>query len=182
MMTEPQITIRRFAGDEGDALYEAARESFAEISPWMSWLDDSYTREMARDWVQSRGSAWSNNESYDFAITDEDNRFLGVVGLNALDFISKRANLGYWVRTSSAGRGIVTLASRQLIDLAFSDEPPFEARLHRLEILVAVPNAKSHRVAQKLNAVREGVLRARLWPDGRPQDAVMYSVLKTDAR
>ena len=181
-MSTPSISIRRYRNNDVDALYEAARESIAEVSPWMTWLDESYTREMTAEWVTSRAKSWADSVSYDFVIEDESQRLLGTIGLNAIDLPTKRANFGYWVRTSAAGRGVATAAGRQLIDLTFGNDCPFPAQLHRLEILVAVDNQKSHRVAQKLGGVREGLLRDRLWPDGGPQDVVIYSVLKTDKR
>ena len=181
-MSSQSITIRRYRDDDVEALYEAARESVAEISPWMAWLDYDYTRDMAEKWVGSRDDAWRDGISYDYVVQDDTGRLLGTVGLNAIDLLSKRANLGYWIRTSAAGQGAATAAGRQLIDLAFSESCPIPAHLHRLEILVAVGNTKSHRVAQKLGGVREAVLRDRLWPSGEPQDAVIYSVLRTDPR
>lgn len=176
-MSIPSINIRRYRLDDVDALYEAAQESIAEISPWMSWLNDDYTREMAQQWVDARDAAWENDQSYDFVVVDAAGTFLGTVGLNAIDLPAKKANFGYWIRTSAAGRGIATQAGRLLCEFAFR-----ETVLHRLEIVVAVENQRSHRVAQKLGAVREGILRERLWPAGLPQDAVIYSVLKTDSR
>ena len=175
-------SIRRIEADDVDALFEAAAESVSEISPWMSWLNDEYTRAMADEWVTSREDAWSRRECFDFAIADENQRFLGVVGLNGIDLPSRRANFGYWVRTSAAGQGIATAAGRLLIDCVFAHDTPLPITLHRLEVVVAVGNQRSHRVARKLGAVREGVARARLWPNGSPQDAVIYSILASDAR
>ena len=177
-----QVSIRRYRPDDIDALYEAAHESVSEIAPWMSWLDDDYTYEMAEQWVLSRGKAWERGECYDFAIEDENQRYLGAVGLNAIDAPTRRANFGYWVRTSAAGHGVATAAGTQLIALVFDESTPIPTQLHRLEIVVAQGNAGSHRVAQKLGGIREGLARARLWPCGEPQDAVIYSVLRSDQR
>ena len=182
IMKPDSITIRPYLPSDAAAVYEAARESFAEVSPWMAWLNDDYTPEMAEAWTHTREDDWNKGIAHSFLIEDAAGQFLGAVGLNGIDLPSRRANFGYWVRTSAAGQGVATRASRLLIDMTFSESPPFPARLHRLEILVAVGNVRSHRVAQKLGAVREAVLRDRLWPDGQPQDAVMYSLLKSDPR
>ena len=52
--------------------------------------------------------------------------------------------------------------------------------LIRLEIVVAEDNHASLRVAEKVGAVREGVLRQRLRIQDTFQDSVMFSILKAD--
>jgi len=98
--------------------------------------------------------------------------FLGGCGLNYLDRFNRRANLGYWVRASETGRGVATRAVRLLIDWAAR-----ETDLDRLEIVVALDNNASLRVAEKAGAVREGVLRHRLWIHGVAHDAAVFSIL-----
>ena len=48
--------------------------------------------------------------------------------------------------------------------------------LVRLEIVVAVGNVASHRVAEHAGAVREGTLRRRLILHGRLSDATMFAL------
>jgi RimJ/RimL family protein N-acetyltransferase len=55
-----------------------------------------------------------------------------------------------------------------------------ELGLQRIEILAAIPNIASQRVAEKAGAVREGVLRKRLLIRGVSQDAVMFSLVAED--
>jgi RimJ/RimL family protein N-acetyltransferase len=62
---------------------------------------------------------------------------------------------------------------RQLADFAFRTTD-----LVRLEIVCAVGNERSQRVAERAGAVREGVLRRRLVLHGEAVDAVMYSLVR----
>ena len=55
-----------------------------------------------------------------------------------------------------------------------------ELGLYRIEIVAAVDNIASQRVAEKAGAVREGVLRNRLLVRGESQDAVLFSLLPGD--
>jgi RimJ/RimL family protein N-acetyltransferase len=55
-----------------------------------------------------------------------------------------------------------------------------ELGLHRLEILAAISNVASQRVAEKIGAVREGILRKRLLIRGESHDAVMFSLVEED--
>jgi hypothetical protein len=51
---------------------------------------------------------------------------------------------------------------------------------NRIEIVVATDNHKSQKVAEKVGAVREGVLRRRLMVRQNIYDAVMFSLVPTD--
>ena len=79
------------------------------------------------------------------------------------------------MRTSAAGRGVATAAAQLLIPFGFDT-----LGLQRIEIVAAVDNLGSQRVAQKLGAVREGVLRHSLFLNGSPRDAILYSILPSD--
>ncbi|MFM7121402.1 MAG: GNAT family N-acetyltransferase, partial [Gammaproteobacteria bacterium] len=100
------------------------------------------------------------------------NRLVGACGLNAVDMTNLRANLGYWIASSESGRGLVTRAVRQLIHWSFA-----ETALERLEIIAAVGNVRSQRVAERVGAAREGVLARRVWvrpePDTEPSRCVL---------
>ncbi|PYS40243.1 MAG: N-acetyltransferase, partial [Acidobacteria bacterium] len=113
---------------------------------------------------------------YSFGIFDKDSgRFLGGVGLNFFNRVHQMANLGYWVRTSAVGRGVATRATRLVARLGFA-----QLGLQRIEIIAAVDNLASQRVAEKAGAVREGLARKRLLVRGEPQDAFVFSLLPED--
>jgi RimJ/RimL family protein N-acetyltransferase len=101
--------------------------------------------------------------------------FLGGVGVNFINRIHQFGNLGYWVRTSATGKGVASRSSRLVARFALE-----ELGLNRIEIVAAVSNIASQRVAEKMGAVREAVLRNRLLMRGVPQDAVMFSLVHED--
>ena len=110
---------------------------------------------------------------YTFAVVgNRDGRFLGTCGINQIDRMHLRANLGYWVRSTATGRGIATEATRLLARFGFET-----LRLERIEIVVNVGNLASGRVAEKAGALREGVARRRLRTNGESHDAVVYSLI-----
>ena len=55
-----------------------------------------------------------------------------------------------------------------------------ELDLRRIEIVVTLANDASLRVAEKVGARREGVLRRRLMAHGESYDAVMFSLISED--
>ena len=152
-----------------------ARESMAEVSPWMPWCHPEYSEEEAAAWIQTTIQGHQTGSMYDFAIVDESGGYAGSCGINQISLVTGVANLGYWVRSSATGRGVAPAAVLQLIPWAFQNTP-----LHRLEIVVAVGNLRSQRVAEKVGAHRDAVLKKRVLVDGRPADAVLYSILRPD--
>jgi ribosomal-protein-serine acetyltransferase len=175
-MTPIKIGIRRYQLDDASGLYEAARESIADIYPWMKWCHPDYSIEDSRSWVPLTVADWEAGVAYDFVVYDCDTgRFLGAVGINQINRVHDFANLGYWIRSSAAGRGLAPQAVRLCARFGFE-----ELKLQRIEIVAAVGNARSQRVAEKAAATREGVLRHRLNIDGTWHDAVMFSVLPGD--
>jgi ribosomal-protein-serine acetyltransferase len=170
------IELRRFRPDDVGLLYEAACESIAEVYPFMEWCHPGYSLDEAFAWVHSREAAWQAKTGLEFVIVERGSqRFLGGVGLNQLNHLHRFANLGYWVRTSAAGRGVATAATRACARFGLD-----ELGLNRIEILVALGNRASQRVAERAGATREGVLRQRMLLHGRPADAVLYSLVDED--
>jgi ribosomal-protein-serine acetyltransferase len=175
-LIEGPLLIRSYREGDASALYEAVRESISEVSPWLPWCHQNYSIEESRGFIGSRELASQGEEWYSFGIFETDGgRFLGGVGLNFINRVHQMANLGYWVRTSAAGRGIATAATRMAARFGFE-----QLGLQRVEIVVAVGNVSSQRVAEKAGARREGVLRKRLLIRGASLDAVLFSLVPED--
>jgi len=154
-------------------LWEAARESVGEVFQWLSWCHAQYSMAEAVEWIRSRAPLAAEGREYTFAIVGTDGRFLGACGLTQINRIHRFGNLGYWVRTSATRHGVATEAVRQVAEFAFGNTD-----LVRLEIVCAVRNDPSQRVAERAGAVREGVLRQRILLHGQPVDGVMYSLVR----
>jgi ribosomal-protein-serine acetyltransferase len=167
------ITIRPYRADDAPLILEAVAESFREIEPFMPWASSRYSLADAESWVTSRHHAFADGTEFDFVVVTSAGRFLGACGLNQIDPVNRRANLGYWVRSSATSRGVASEAVRMLVRWAFQNTD-----LIRLEIVVSNENAASLRVAEKSGAHREGILRNRLLLHGRPHEAVMFSLVR----
>ena len=174
-MSLPVCSLREYEPADAPALWEAARESMAEVSRWLPWCHPAYSMAESTEWIGSRESMAAEGQEYTFAIVGADGRFLGGCGLNQINRLQRFANLGYWVRTSATRKGVATEAVRQAAAFAFE-----RTDLVRLEIVCAVGNEASQRVAERAGAVREGVLRNRLLLHGRAVDAVMFSLVRPE--
>jgi ribosomal-protein-serine acetyltransferase len=172
----PNLVLRPARADDLGPYWEAVTESVAELSQWMAWCHEGYSREEARVWLDTCARAWSRAEAFDFLVTDRTTgALLGACALNQLDPVNRRANLGYWVRTSACGRGVATEAAALVVHYGLG-----ELGFGRVEILAAVANRASQRVAEKLGARREGVARNRFCFRGAYVDAVVFSLVPAD--
>jgi RimJ/RimL family protein N-acetyltransferase len=140
----------------------------------MPWCRSDFSDAEASSWIRQKLADWRARREFNFAIVGDGRRFLGTCSLNQFHGYYPFANIGYWVRTSATGRGVATAAVRQIVDFAKR-----ETELLRLEVVVAVGNAASARVAEKVGAHLEGRLRSRLVLHGVPHDADLYSIVLT---
>ena len=169
-LTDGKILLRPAEMKDAKEMFSAVQESMAEISAWIPW---NYSLGESKNWIKTCKKGWKDGTIYDFAITDaRDGTILGDCGLNDIRKSDKTANLDYWVRTGHTNQGIGTAAALLLADFGFK-----ELKLNRIEILVAVDNLASQRVAAKVGAVMEGILRNRLLLHGKIHDAVMFSLI-----
>ncbi len=170
------LLIRTFRAEDVEALYEAVIESIKEISPWMPWCHENYSMEESANYVLSREEAWRKEEDYSFAICDaETGLFFGVTSLNQFNRFYQFCSLGYWVRTSAAGRGVASRSARRVAQFGLQ-----ELELQRIQIVMDVENVASRRAAEKSGAKYEGILRKRLLVHKQPRDAFMYSLVAED--
>jgi RimJ/RimL family protein N-acetyltransferase len=175
-MESPDIVLRPYTLDDAVDLYDAAREALSEGEQWMPWCHPGYSLEEARSQLATQISAFQQESAFEFAITSADGHYLGSCGLNRIDGTNRRANLGYWVRTSVRGKGVATSAVQLLRDWGFQ-----HTDLVCLELAIPVGNTASYRVAEKAGATYEGTLRSRLLIRGVPHDTAIFSFLRPGA-
>jgi ribosomal-protein-serine acetyltransferase len=161
--------------DHAESLWEAVEASLPELRPWMAWaIDDSF--EQNRDFLKMCESMWRSGDGWTFTIF-VDGAAAGTLGLGGYEPLISCAELGYWIRTDLAGRGLMTEAAAAVVDYGFN-----ELRLHRIELHAALNNHKSIRVAEKLGFRRAGVLRDGSRGEGGWYDCHVFDLLETDDR
>jgi RimJ/RimL family protein N-acetyltransferase len=171
--SEDVITIRPLTISDDENIYAAVRESMIDLLPWMPWCHQDYCITETRAWVEFQISAFQEGNDYQFAIFSQNGLFLGMCGLNQIDKVNRRANLGYWIRSNAKSRGFATAAVHLLRDWGFQN-----TNLVRMEIVIASDNGASLRVAEKSGACREGIAYRRIFLDNTPKDAIIFSFIR----
>jgi ribosomal-protein-serine acetyltransferase len=175
-LTDDVVALRPFEFGEENDLHNAVHESLPELEPWMSWANEKYTNETARNFITITRAQWSSGEMYAFAITDaQTGEFIGGCGLSHIHPVYHFCNLGYWVRTPKQGQGFAGRAAKLVARFAFE-----KVKLIRAEIVIAIGNEPSKRVAEKIGAHDEGILLNRMVVGKEIYDAHMFSLLPSD--
>lgn len=176
MRANQQIAVRPFALNDADAFYAAVRESIATLSYWMPWCTPAYSLQDARAWMLHCEAAWRTRTEFPLGIFDRaTGAVIGGTGINHVNPAYRIGNLGYWVGTPHSGRGVARAAAWMAADIGFKD-----LGFTRLEVVVLLHNAASHRVAAAIGGQRECNARNRLYFNGVPADATVYALLPGD--
>ncbi len=171
------FAIRPYRLEDIDEVYAAADESREHVARWMGWMTPEYSRADAEKWVEHAVSSWERGDAYEHLIIDPVGEIVGSCGLNHLDRVNGFCNLGYWVRASRLGEGAARQGALLLRDFGFGT-----VGLNRLEIVVAVGNPFSRKVAESTGAVYEGVLGLRLKVGEISHDSHLFALLNPRAK
>ncbi|OLT28705.1 GNAT family N-acetyltransferase [Nocardiopsis sp. CNR-923] len=125
----------------------------------------------ARGWLQTYADKAARDTGRLYGIWD-DGLLVGGVLFRVFDAASGTCEAGCWLEPAAVGRGLVTRASRAIIDWAFR-----ERGMHRVEWRVSSANLPSINVAKRLGMSRDGVLRGDVLYRGVRQDTEIWSVL-----
>jgi RimJ/RimL family protein N-acetyltransferase len=175
-ISDGTVLLRPFRLEDAEETYNAVRESLADLKPWMSWAHDDYSFNETREFIRITRARWNEGTLFAFAITDERTGLvLGGCSLSHIHPVYSLCNLGYWVRSSRHGQGIAGQAAKLAARYAFE-----KAGLIRVEIVIALGNQASIRVAEKVGAHYEGILRNRMVVGREVYDAHMYSLIPQD--
>jgi ribosomal-protein-serine acetyltransferase len=167
--------LRALSESDGDELHALIERNRSELARWMNWAEQ--TREQTLDFIRRALAAEVGQGALQRAIVAEE-RIVGMVGLPAIDWPNRAAEIGYWLDARERGRGTMTAAVAALVDRAFG-----ELALNRLEIRTDVRNTRSRALAERLGFRYEGTLRQSYRVnDERYSDDAVYSLLASEAR
>lgn len=170
------VTLRPFQLADVKPFHETVCETLDALIPWMSWAHLRYSEDEADEYIRSARRNWDAGTQYVFAVSEaRDGAMLGAVSLSHIHPVYHFCNLGYWIRASRHGNGFAGRAARLAAKFAFE-----QVGLVRVEIVVAVGNEASLKVAEKTGARREGILRNRILVREKVYDGIMFAFVPAD--
>lgn len=131
-----------------------------------------YTEVDAEEFIT--GTLENHGEPLDFSIR-ANGKLVGGIGIVPKEDVERvSAEIGYWIGEAYWGKGIATVAVRQLVDYAFQKLP-----YTRLYAGVFAFNPASMRVLEKAGFEQEGVFRRAIIKNGVITDFHQYGCVKS---
>lgn len=150
-----RLIIRAARPGDGAELNAAIRESREELIPFMPFARVLPEPEVTEAMVRRRRLHFLERTDMMMLMTERGTgKILGSSGLHRFDWDARRFEIGYWIRTSYAGQGLVTEAVHGLTEFAAR-----ELNANRVEIRCDDRNERSAAVAARAGFTLEGVLR-----------------------
>ena len=105
------LVLRRWAPEDFQARFEAVRDSFDHLHPWMPWAAEPPTLESQREHAESQYGSWPSEGNCNYGIFDPSSGdVLGALGLH--DRIGPGAlDIGYFCHVRHTGKGVITRAA-----------------------------------------------------------------------
>jgi RimJ/RimL family protein N-acetyltransferase len=167
-----RLILRAAKSNDGPEAFEAVMESVNELKPWMPWAHPEPLLEASVRFHAEAQAKWYSREMLDFQWHDKaTGRLIGKGGFHTINWTVPKFEIGYWVRTSMAGKGYCSEAVNALVQFA---QNSLGAR--RLEICSDPKNARSRRVAERCGFTLEGILQKNMRdPYGALRDSCIYA-------
>lgn len=171
----PRLRLEPTVPEHADELDARVVDSASELRPFLAWVEGS-TVEDRRFFAQRCAEEWAQGTGWNFTMLHEG-AVIGSIGLGRHLPMWDSADLGYWVATGFAGRGLTTEAGSAVVEFGFE-----RLGLHRISLHAATTNPGSIRVAEKLGFTREGRLRDGARGAYGFHDCFIFGLLATDPR
>lgn len=171
-----RLILRPFRPGDGPELYRSLQESQMHLAPWLAWAVNTPTPESSEVEVRQANIRFLSREDlrYGMFLRQDPTTLVGSTGLHRIDWIARRFEVGYWIRSSYQGRGHTTEAVKALTTMAFG-----ALQANRIEVRCDPLNLASIAVAKKSGFSFEGTLKNdTMSPNGRLRDTSIFALVR----
>lgn len=170
------VRLRPFRIEDAPRIAEACSDE--RTQHWLAGLPRPYTEATARSYLDECVWAAATGHKVTWAVADKESDLLlaniSVFGLGGID--PAGGEIGYWTHPDARGRGVMTEATKLVLEHAFG-----ALELHRLALLAATTNTASNRVARECGFTLAGTeTKAELLGDGTRADVSIYELLRPE--
>ena len=171
---DDDVRIRVFSDTDSHAVYGAVVRNYDHLKTFMAWIKPDYSLADAAEFVERSIAERKDKKSLSFGIFRGE-ALIGSIGFAYFDQDAKVTEIGYWIDAAEEGKGIVSRASKLLIDFAFA-----ELGMNRLQIRCATVNSRSSAIPERFGFKKEGVQRQHIIRDGKLYDFAIYGLLASE--
>lgn len=122
-----------------------------------------------------KNSFKSDNNSYHFAIADDNDEYLGTVSLKKIDLKARSAEYAISIRYSAQGKGVGKFATQKILDFAFN-----ELNLNRIYLNVLSENKNAICFYEKQGFTFEGEFYHHINIRGKLKSLKWYRMMRCE--
>lgn len=173
-LTPPVVSLHPFGHSLARELAHAARQValHTQTAARLWWAKLDYDDNDAHQFIASVLTDRRTGQGDAFAVRNERGAFLGCVSAKNVDWLHGCFQGGYWLVPEARGQGYGQAALKALAQWGLDQELP------RMELLIGLSNEKSLRAAERIGAVREGVMRQRFVLNGERIDVALMALVQ----
>ncbi len=168
------LKIQTWLKIDSEELFLLVDENRDILKEWLIWVPQIKTKKDIDIFIAKCQKEYEQKTRFQMGLWD-GKKLIGTIGIGNLDIASKKASIGYWLSEDYQGKGIMTMATKAVLNYAFET-----LDLNRVELKIASKNSKSTSIAERLGFIKEGTLRQDEILNGEYHDYNIYSFLKSD--
>jgi len=166
-----RLVLRRYRVTDATDIFKSYAQDI-EVTKFLSWRPHQSIEE-SKSFLKDRIDAWSQGNDFTWAVTLNDTRLIGGIGLRIRDF---KADFGCVIGRPYWDNGYATEALRAIVQWALQQPQVF-----RVWAVCDIENTASARVMEKCALIKEGVLRRWIMHpqvSDTPRDCLCYSITR----
>lgn len=171
LKVDNEIELGLFEVKQAPTLFALVDQNREYLREWLPWLDATTSVEDTKTFIKGALQQFAENNGFQAGIWYKG-ELAGTIGFHYVHWVTGRTEIGYWLGKNHEGHGIMTRATRKLVEYAFND-----LGLNRVEIRCATGNHKSRAIPERLGFTREGTLRQVFRNYDQLFDIVVYGML-----
>ena len=157
-----------------EELFNLVDSDRAHLEEFLDFVKMTKTIEDETNFLKMKITGEAEGTDRLFLIYYQD-QLAGTIDLHMIDQKNKRAEIGYWIHSSFAGKGIMTQAVHKITEIGFDD-----LGLNKLSIIAVAENIASNKVAQKSGYEFVATLKEEQLLYGEFRDINRYALLKKE--
>ena len=167
-----KIVIEPLNVKHATRLYKLTEQNRDYLKVWLSWLDSVSKVEDTLEFIKS---ILEQRHLLHYVIIYNGN-VCGIAGFYKIEQDPKIGLIGYWLSEEYSGKGIMTLAVKQIVELGF-----VKLKLNKIEIRCAEENTKSRLIAERLGFTEESTMQDAEWLYSKYVNHVVYSLFSHES-
>ena len=173
LIVDHNIVLKILDINDSQIIFDAIDTNRYHLRKWLPFIDATRTVNDTRAFVKSIVEDIERRQEV-FTIWFNDS-FCGLAGIKEIDFLNRKAEIGYWLVENATGKGIMIKSVDKVIQFVFD-----ELEMNRIQIRCGVGNTKSSAIPKKLGFFFEGVERQGERFHTKYIDLEVYSMLKSE--